>query len=772
MKPLKLTICAWGPYKELQEIDFRQLEERGLFLITGATGAGKTTIFDAIMYALYGAMSGEVRDKGSVRSDFASPSTPTYVKLVMSHHGKEYQIYRNPEYLRPKKRKTTEETAYTTEKEKAVLTLPDGKTVEGSSEVNRKIQALLCLDYRQFKQISMIAQGEFTKLLQASSAEKTKIFREIFDTQIYEKTAQELKSRSGNLYREICECRHKMDEDIALYLPVQSQKAEFEELTRTGTYDYKAVMKYLDKEKKQLENSLLIAEKELQKTEDLVLWTHLFWESQEKLRNLTGKLEETHKQLQRMEQEQQELRVFSEVKESFEKAADVKRQMQELTTEKRHNTELCKQEEEKANRIQTDYLKNETQEVEWKRAYEQSQIAYRHGIAGILAQELAEGISCPVCGSLHHPSPAKCEEEVPTKEQVDHLQKLCEKKQEQVRILHGELMAALSRVKQRKEQMEEIARKEETLQKEMSGLGEPVLTLLTQYSPERFREKVRRFEQLDVLLAEKQKQREEWQKEWEDTQKECEERSSSFHHFLKMNAKSLAKENPDQMLQEAETIRQEARIVYTDLKAVLERNRQIRESLKMKGIQLDRQMKRYSLIKSLDDAANGNNKKRMVFEQYVMISYFEEILLAANLRLRTMSSGRYELRRVQEIQDGRSKDSLDMEVLDYYTGKYRSVKTLSGGETFKVSLSLALGMSDVIQAGKGGIQVETLFIDEGFGTLDEESLDQACMVLQALTEKNRLIGIISHVPELSEKIANQIRVDKTSSGSRTCVVLS
>ena len=183
-------------------------------------------------------------------------------------------------------------------------------------------------------------------------------------------------------------------------------------------------------------------------------------------------------------------------------------------------------------------------------------------------------------------------------------------------------------------------------------------------------------------------------------------------------------------------------------------------------------MEQYSLVKGLDDAANGNNKKRLVFEQYVLISCFEEILMAANLRLRAMSSGRYELHRIQEIQDGRSKDSLDMEVLDYYTGKYRSVKTLSGGETFKVALSLALGMSDVIQAGKGGIQVETLFIDEGFGTLDGESLDQACQVLQGLTERNRLIGIISHVPELSERIRNQIEIQKTSSGSSIHVMVS
>ena len=164
-------------------------------------------------------------------------------------------------------------------------------------------------------------------------------------------------------------------------------------------------------------------------------------------------------------------------------------------------------------------------------------------------------------------------------------------------------------------------------------------------------------------------------------------------------------------------------------------------------------------------------KKRLVFEQYVLAAYFEEILMAANLRLETMSGGRYRLRRVQEVGDGRSKDSLDMEVMDYYTGKYRSVKTLSGGESFKASLALALGMSDVIQAGSGGIRVETLFVDEGFGSLDGESLEQACETLESLVEKDRLIGLISHVPELSEKISSQIRIYKTNAGSRAEVVV-
>ena len=196
----------------------------------------------------------------------------------------------------------------------------------------------------------------------------------------------------------------------------------------------------------------------------------------------------------------------------------------------------------------------------------------------------------------------------------------------------------------------------------------------------------------------------------------------------------------------------------------------------LNGIRINRKKaeeirQEYGIVKDLDDLANGNNARRLVFEQFVLAGYFEQILKAANLRLFKMTDGRYELIRARQVSDGRRKDNLEILVMDYYTGKERSVKTLSGGETFKASLCLALGMSDCIQAENGGLEVETLFIDEGFGALDEESLEQSCMVLQALSGVNRMIGIISHVPELRERIEHQIVIEKKNFGSSVRVLV-
>ena len=873
MKPVELRISGWGPYKELQTIDFTRMEERGLFLITGATGAGKTTIFDAIMYALYGCMSGEVREKGSVRSDFAKPDTPTFVELSMTHKGESYHIYRNPEYLRPRKRKGADGKELTKEKEKAILTLPDGSSVEGSSEVTRKIEELLCLDYRQFKQISMIAQGEFTKLLTASSQEKTKIFRQIFDTGLYERIAQLLKERSNAIYKEVSGYRHKMDEDVELYHPLEESAEVFATLVQGEAYDYEAVLAFLKEEKKRigkeekevlaqyqkleertlvLNGKLVEAQKaaELQKslereTERKQLLDHRKEEMQQKeillwkadrageIRQQELLCEESAKQIDKIKQqirhlqeetglrEQQilSLQKLPEYQADFEAACELKEKLSEQERESEHNIKLCKQLEAQLKQLQEVYLKLEQEELFARQTYEETEHRYRHNLAGILASELEENRPCPVCGSLHHPAPAAVTEEHLTREKVDQAKKAWLQKQEKTMRQHGETMAARGKAEQAKEKGCELMKTIGQLQERKEQLPGEIKVLLSKYTRKSFEGELNRLLQLRVERAEKQEQignlqdelqkgqelfrereeerdilltkygfdsREEYQgsllskeqieagkRELQDYEKNCRANEELLQH-LKEQVQELVLADPVKLKEELKEALEEKRAVQQMLSKKQESwnlTERTYISLKTKLAGLKETMERYTLVKGLDDLANGNNKKRLVFEQYVLISCFEEILYAANLRLQTMSAGRYELRRVRGIVDARSKDNLEMEVLDYYTGKYRSVKTLSGGESFKVSLSLALGMSDVIQAQSGGIRVETMFIDEGFGTLDGESLDQACLVLQGLTESNRLIGLISHVPELSEKIPDQIRIHKTNTGSYAEVVI-
>ncbi|MCM1128057.1 MAG: SMC family ATPase [Lachnospiraceae bacterium] len=911
MRPVKLVICGWGPYKEKQEIDFQRLDGRGLFLITGPTGAGKTTVFDAVTYALYGNMSGGMREKTSVRSDFVASDVPTYVELTMTHDGRTYIIYRNPEYLRPRKRLE----GLTKEKEKAVLTEPDGRTVEGGNEVTRRVQEILRLDYRQFKQLSMIAQGEFAKLLTASPNEKTRIFREIFGTDLYEKMASFLKGQSASAYRQVMECRHKMDEDIDLLTKEQTFTGEqaftgeqtftyeqtftgeqiftceqtgsgdgsltdktvrerWQELTSSGSYYYDGLIELLEQQMKRGREELkdnrrqfAKAEKQVQKyTEQTAqaeraksLLDRLKSEklrgaelqkeavkvrkrekllerqeaaaalrieetrkqtAQEYVSELEKQIQEKAKEIQLLARQQEEGKALYESRDKLQTAYQLEREVKRLFGQEKELRDSSKQEKDKLCKLQRKYLQAEKEEEDAKRIYEQADKQYRHGMAGILGEELVPDMPCPVCGSVHHPVPAKREQNVPDEESVRRLKTLFEEKQQARIELHGKTTAYRAKTEELDRQCSACGREreeaEKALQKERKLLG----NYIEKHTEADFRRQLKEYEQIVTLLEERRsvldRQKEElkvkdqeaadlcagWERQIltagftgeqdyrealtdpeelhmlresiQDFKREYHTNKEMLMHLQK-ETKGMKEENLQQIREKLEESREWKKSLLDRQIELNNRTHRMEEShasLVQKREQLAVLMEQYSLLKDLDDAANGNNKRKLVFEQYVLASYFEEILRAANIRLHLMSGGRYELRRIQQVSDGRSKDNLEIEVMDYYTGKYRSVKTLSGGESFKASLALALGMSDVVQAGSGGIRVETLFIDEGFGSLDEESLEQACLTLQTLVEKDRLIGIISHVPELAEKIENQIRIRKTNAGSSIEVMVS
>lgn len=886
MRPKQLTLCGWGPYRNQVEIDFTPYESKGIFLITGATGAGKTTIFDAITYALYGALSGEVRDKerGSVRSDFADGETPTFVELTMEHAGKSYRIRRNPEYMRRKKRSRSE-GAMTKEKENAVLYLPDDTVVEGSREVNARLQELLGLDHSQFKQISMIAQGEFARLLTASPKDKTRIFREIFGTGVYERFTAALGVRSRALYGRYMEQKHKLEEDVRL-LTVglehsgfsQERKDELTGLVSSENWNYGKIaecISTMEKEARELSGKAekeyraadrqserlaerLTRQQEKQKQLERFLKAK---EEKQKLQEQSKSFEEKEKKLQAaqnagwvessreraaqarlqtvknqeeagrllgeteaLRKERESLLPVAEKQEEIALLLDKSVRLMEKRKEQARILGLLEEKEKLLDRGQKRFLEAEAESRIKKLRYEEADRKRKLEAIGIAAGLLEKGKPCPVCGSTAHPAPAALSEDVVTEEELKGLKRELEKQQSTVSKLHEEAVTARTQAEAFRQQALSLGKETEALEGELVAVDlEAALPYLAmEPGPGRaaLRQVCDRAQQLKGLMEEKGKRLARLKEEAVTLTAGCEAAEAAFVSALKQygfrdtaryEAARLEAEERDALKRELEDYQRRTaanRELYEHLRAVLPRKKEELDALseglsgleteleecrinrkaaleeqkrwerqlaevrktrrqfaeKREGMELE--SAEYGYVKDLENMASGNNARRLVFEQYVLAGYFEEILRAANLRFGKMTAGRYEMSRAEQVGDGRVKDNLEIRVMDYYTGKYRSVRTLSGGESFKASLALALGMSDVIQAMNGGIRVDTLFIDEGFGALDAESLDQACETLMGLVEKNRLIGIISHVPELRERIDSQLVVDKTGCGSR------
>ena len=895
MKPEKLTICGWGPYKDLTEIDFEKFGGQGLFLITGATGAGKTTIFDAITYALYGSLSGEVRDKekNSVRSDFADGDTPTYVELQMLHDKKRYLIRRNPEYLRPKKRGGAA-IGFTKEKENAVLWVKGGaedgtdKVIEGVKEVNAYLKDLMALDYTQFKQLSMIAQGEFARLLTAAPKDKTKIFREIFATGVYERFTYQLGQRAKQRYQGVMEQKHKLDEIVHLLSDSVSQselpredKTYFKELETSKNWNPDELENRLSQWKKIANKQKLSSEKELeevQKEWDLLNEQFLRLQEENKrikeyisakntqamleaqktevqgkqkqsenaanagwVENGEIKWQNAKKQLEKLQKEYSELEKEIREKESelvsllpmWESRENLEAFVQKMSAlkEEKANFELQEKkikEEQKTEVIEKDkYVKLEKESIQLKTVYEEAIRCQRRAAIGIVAGLLEEGMPCPVCGAIEHPAPAPVEKGILTEEELDELKDGWQKAEEKTTQSYRKVVEVQSRLKEmlsRKDEMAERAAMLENdlqkiLQDDESGLFAKLFGYPADKASKLLKETVEKVQKIQVVLQEKKARLLSLAAENTEAVRTEKETAEVFDALLKqygfadMNAykqaqlsklmrESLAKEVEEyfrKVSANAELIKHLEMSIPSkeliDLEPLKEKMTQVGSSkelvadslkgweqlqkdlertykeLKDKKQQMEKLSAEYGYIKELENIASGNNAKKLVFEQFVLAGYFEEILNAANIRFRKMTSGRYEMHRAQEVGDGRTKDNLEIQVMDFYTGKLRSVRTLSGGESFKASLSLALGLSDVIQAMNGGIKVEALFIDEGFGALDSESLDQACETLLSLVESDRLIGIISHVPELRERISKQIVIDKMGSGSVLKVVV-
>ena len=887
MKPLKIKISAFGPYKNCIDIDFEMLGESGIFLITGDTGAGKTTIFDSISFALFGEVSGSNRPVPSVRSDFADNDTETFVELEFTHKNKKYKIRRNPAYERTKKR------GEGTTKTSADASLEyDDKVISGTKNVDIKIEEILGINSKQFKQISMLAQGEFLKILFAESKDRTEIFRRIFDTDIYNQIAKRLADKTRIAKAELEQLKDYFainssnivwNDGIQSVQPKDVNELFIQEILEKLQQEIKINSEQFEKCQEQIskqsdENSKM--EKEItaqkdkndkidrcqklqeeqkvlqEKQEDIKQKEILIQKSQEIINKILPK-EDKKKELEKeISQKQKVLQDISEkielgkkkeekfkqilelieiIKVQFQKYSELKDGKTELEDKIKKLQVIIKEQENKkiasenAQKLEAEWEKLSTEVLEKEKEFFREQ-------AGILAEKLKENEPCPVCGSLHHPNLAIKSTSVLTKEELDNLKEKEEKSRKTLTDATNKVTEINSKIETlikefgEKPDVELYNKKyleiSEELEKAYNQLNDNYKQIMLKdiviesFEYDIFKEKItnkiskereeflklqtqqeENKKQIDELLQKQEKAQNDYQNTLKELGFENEEQykksvlnnlqieifSKEIEKYktdvtinatkleeIQKEIKGFEKVDLTAKIQEFNNKKQELenmRKQQMEYHRIFENNNRILVDLQTNSKKLDSKIKEFTMVEDLSKIANGTvyGKRRIEFEQFVQASYFDMVIIEANKRLLKMTDNRFLLVRKESSERVSDKIGLELEVIDNYNGKRRDVKSLSGGEAFKAALSLALGLSDVIQSYSGGIVVDTMFIDEGFGSLDTESREQAINTLNQLTDNHKLIGIISHVTELKERIDKKVIVTKSTEGSKITV---
>ena len=1037
MRPIQLVMQAFGPYSAKEVVDFRKLGKNTLFLVTGPTGAGKTTIFDAICFALYGETSGNVRVPEQLRSQFSSAELMTEVILEFELKNITYHIHRIPRQEKPKSRGE----GFTEQKSEATLicdTKGERKVYTGVLSVNNQIETILGINAEQFRQIMMIPQGEFQKLLIADSQEREKVLRKLFDTSLYRMFQLNIDERAKKLYKEIKSVQQlrqhelnkinygekeslenhlkqpvlnineiivvtkqlikediietkrlmdqikKTDEEIERIIKKREEAKEInrklkqreEILEKLSTYQNQ--QETIEKIKNQIERANLAdgmstleeywkqRKSEVEKLEKIQTTlieeklsiekvfsdvenkrNHSQSEEQESIRETyRKKIEMLQKYIEQVDQfisieakmnsNNQKLQAFEKQKwESEDKLLKNKEKINQCRIEKEKGSkaqikimEIGEKISKKTNTIKyyskaeklillekdadLDYRKEQKQCEQnlvsmdkAEKEYKEKRLQFLRNQAALLAQEIEEGEPCPVCGSTEHTNLAKpfddfvSEETLNTYEkeyeyfrkQQHVLEQNCTTKKEQLKNIQKNLQSVFEEELQiqaiRKKAVQEAMKEEnkainnlnealknqkkivqgiEEYEKEIQMLEQEVVHLEKQLKqadeqwmviqkeqieqkmlykqlslevPEDYRNKTKLSHEVEVLiewiendrkeslalsrayeeikdkkmniittlhshekrladeavylkkqyqefLTEIQAKGFEMVKEYEQAKLNKEEKSlmqKKVETYMKeKNSLLLQKENIEKetkgftqsditVYEEKRSYKKEERnkldTILNQKKFRCEHNQSIIALVEQYQKEIGEKESRYAILGDLAQVALGNNMQRISFERYVLAAFLEDVLTAANIRLVKMTFGRYSLHRLEEVERKNRQSGLELQVFDNYTGKMRHVKTLSGGESFKTSLSMALGLSDVVQSYSGGIQLDTMFVDEGFGTLDQESLESAINCLIDLQKSGRLIGIISHVQELKERIESRLEVYSTQTGSRT-----
>lgn len=925
MKPLKLTMSAFGSYAGKNVIDFTG-QQQGIFLITGDTGAGKTTIFDAITYALYNQTSGGERNGNMMRSQYAQPETETYVELEFLYRGQTYRVRRNPDY---KITKTLKNGKIREQKvpHSVELTLPDGTVFpEKKNATDAKIIEILGLTADQFSQIVMIAQGDFLKLLYTKSDERKMIFSKLFRTDIYWKIQENLRRKSMEMDERIQENDRAFEQEKSRIIPLpESEELPLDELVERLRERLKDALKEQNLRRANVEE----LNKKITKYEEI----NKLFVSLEKIRQTGKELEarqaESKERRQQIENarkadkvlvaEQQNLRQQQAVEQSAQAIAKMgetladdqemfetlKTQLQEAEAKQKREVadtqkkmlaleqsfpsyealQNARSEEQQAKKVWEDLRKTSEESFHKKAAgiaalkeqqkrqeqvveqtkknweqtslsasesakhYEHMYEAFLKEQAGILAENLSAGCPCPVCGSTVHPDPAKLSDHAVTELEVEQAKKTRAAAEEKRDLAY----AAFEAEKTEKQKLAQAVEKEEadfvlaqTIAKQQRKEAEQNYVSLQKIA-EQIREKL-----VYPSLAEAKKQYAAMQKALEAAEQEIAKKrqkvselaeamntlkgqklaeeenqktakklavktekeyakllkksgfvSEETYHLAILPERSRSKLEREEKEYESQCLRQqseqkllekqvsgktytdttelnerlkaekqalkEAEKTYMELHTAYENDRSVLQNCAVyleKGKKLEREDQ---VIKSLSKTANGrlSGSAKIDFETYIQRQYFKQIIHEANKRLLTMSNHQFILKLKEEANTGRkTNEGLDLSVYSLVTDSERDVKTLSGGESFLAALAMALGLSDIVERSAGAIHPDMMFIDEGFGSLDAQSRQQAIEVLAELAGDSRMVGIISHVTELKEQIDRKLVVSRTDKGSR------
>ena len=925
MKPLKLTMSAFGSYAGKNVIDFTG-QQQGIFLITGDTGAGKTTIFDAITYALYNQTSGGERNGNMMRSQYAQPETETYVELEFLYRGQTYRVRRNPDY---KIAKTLKNGRIREQKvpHSVELTLPDGTVFpEKKNATDAKIIEILGLTADQFSQIVMIAQGDFLKLLYTKSDERKMIFSKLFRTDIYWKIQENLRRKSMEMDERIQENDRAFEQEKSRIIPLPEseelpldelverlrervkdalkeqnlRRANVEELNKKIT-KYEEINKLFvslekirqtgkelearqaeSKERRQqIENArkadkVLVAEQQNlrqqqaveQSAQAIAKMTETLADDQEMFETLKTQLQEaeakqkreaadTQKKMLALEQSFPSYEALQNARSEEQQAKKVWEDLGKTSEESFHKKEAgiaaLKEQQKRQEQIVEQTKKNWEQTSlsasESAKHYEHMYEAFLKEQAGILAENLSAGCPCPVCGSTVHPDPAKLSDHAVTELEVEQAKKTRAAAEEKRDLAY----AAFEAEKTEKQKLAQAVEKEEadfvltqTIAKQQRKEAEQNYASLQKIA-EQIREKL-----VYPSLAEAKKQYAAMQKALEAAEQEIAKKrqkvselaeamntlkgqklaeeenqktakklavktekeyaklleksgfiSEETYHLAILPERSRSKLEREEKEYESQCLRQqseqkllekqvsgktytdttelneqlkvekqalkEAEKTYMELHTAYENDRSVLQNCAVyleKGKKLESEDQ---VIKSLSKTANGrlSGSAKIDFETYIQRQYFKQIIHEANKRLLTMSNHQFILKLKEEANTGRkTNEGLDLSVYSLVTDSERDVKTLSGGESFLAALAMALGLSDIVERSAGAIHPDMMFIDEGFGSLDAQSRQQAIEVLGELAGDSRMVGIISHVTELKEQIDRKLVVSRTDKGSR------